>query len=164
MMRSTLAFLSLLTCFNTGSFAQAGYPTLGSPTSEFNYTYGPADVKCPWVENMCFKHGGLAVYGAGTGLADSITLRWDPEQAPVTVNQSRAAARQYLPTDAVYVRQTTSRAGSPVDIYQSKWLAMAFGSKSIQARHDMWDGQTPGTFIVIHTPRYKTTIATGNNP
>lgn len=84
------------------------------------------------------------------------------DRNPVTMDAAKAAARELLPRDARMVDTTTSRGGTPGEVYVSESLKSRFGS-------DAWTGGEPGNALVLYrvNPAGRVTsiiVATGNNP
>jgi hypothetical protein len=79
----------------------------------------------------------------------------------VTLEEARRISKQYIPKDARFVKTYTSRSGTTVDLYNSKFLIPRFKDSS-------WPGGKPGDFVVLlknQTGSVNTfIIGIGNNP
>lgn len=145
-------------------------PKLGSQLGEFNIALGARDPRCQ-SGTACFQNGAIVVQDL-KGAVSSISLYWNSLNAPKSAEESRKRAERFIPKDARLLRTYTSKSGSLVDLYFSQQLAKQLPKKiplerldgTIAGYSDTWDGENPGTFIVLHSARHKTTIAAGNNP
>jgi hypothetical protein len=89
--------------------------------------------------------GGYAVAFDGEGLeaaSHHIEQAWGDARA-VSAEEARAAARALLPADAAQTGTSSSRAGNPVTVFRSAWLAG-------RVAPIWWLGDEPGTHIAIY--------------
>lgn len=136
---------------------------LGLDRAAWERTHGegkPDDPSRP----MFFDYEGgkfqVRFSGVRAGNVEYVERVWGDRNA-VTLEDARKESKQFVPTDAKFVRTYTSRSGSTVDLYRSESLKGRFGAND-------WTGGKPGDFIILYrnqTGRTTTFIAaTGNNP
>lgn len=163
------SLLALVASVNSNAGTES-MPQLGGQLGEFNIALGVRDPRCS-TGTACFKTGSISVRDIDGAVSD-VSLFWTSTNAPDSVEESRKRAQPFLPKDARKLKTYTSKYGALVDVYHSKVLSKQLPSRVPLVRLDgkvagyseIWDDEAPGTFIVLHSPRYKTTIAAGNNP
>jgi hypothetical protein len=136
---------------------------LGLTRAEWEAAHGAPTGAGPAVGFLSYAGGYVARFdGAGPeAAARYIELAWGDAGA-VSAEEARAAVLGLLPADAAEVGTSSSRAGNPVTVYRSAWLAG-------RVAPIWWLGDEPGTHIAIYRtqPNGRITsvvVATGNNP
>ncbi|WP_131863098.1 hypothetical protein [Crenobacter luteus] len=138
------------------SFESGG---LGMARSEFISKYGPEDKQCALTKQTgglysCFKAGRVELPLMDTKNVSDFQLVWP---RALSLEESRALATPYIPSDSRKVKTYLTDYGSTVDLYHSASLAKRFAAKS-------WHDK-PGEFIVIYSVKNrKTIVGINNNP
>ncbi|WP_152680317.1 hypothetical protein [Chromobacterium subtsugae] len=144
--------LSLATTYTSGG--------LGLSYNNMIKKYGPPEPTCPFSKLYgnypCLQSGTMLIPNREkNGNTEEINLYWPSE---TSLDIARILVRQYFPKDWKKVRTYTKKSGSIIDLYHSNSLAKRFESNK-------WDGEKPGTFMIVHYPDKRfVLIAIGNNP